>query len=115
MNNKLYVGNLPFTAEEAQLKALFSADGRTVVSVKIPIDKHTKRSRGFAFVEMGSIEDAQSAIEKLNGKDLLGRSLSVTEARAESRSDSDEGSGLRPGGFGGRGDGVRGGRRGRPS
>ena len=81
MNKKLYVGNLPLVAEENQLQVLFGADGRTVVSVKILINPQTKRSRGFAFVEMGSEADAERAIDALNGKEFLGRPLTVNEAR----------------------------------
>jgi RNA recognition motif-containing protein len=81
MNKKLYVGNLPLVAEENQLQALFSADGRTVLSVKILLNPQTKRSRGFAFVEMGSEGDAERAIDALNGKEFLGRPLTVSEAR----------------------------------
>ena len=58
MTKKLFVGNLPFTAEESQLEALFGADGRQVASVRILNDRETGRSRGFGFVEMASPEDA---------------------------------------------------------
>ena len=81
MNKKLYVGNLATAAEENQLQALFSADGRRVLSVKILNDPKTKRSRGYAFVEMGSEGDAESAMESLQGKQFLGRPMSVSEAR----------------------------------
>ncbi len=77
MNKKLYVGNLPFTAEEGQLQALFGGDGRQVTSVRILSDRATGRSRGFGFVEMASPEDAQKAIEALNGHEFLGRPLTV--------------------------------------
>jgi cold-inducible RNA-binding protein len=83
MNKKLYVGNLPFTAEDAQLTALFGGDGRQVVSARILIDKMTGRSRGFAFVEMATPEDAQKAIDALHGHDFLGRPLTVNEAREQ--------------------------------
>ncbi|MFZ9595207.1 MAG: RNA recognition motif domain-containing protein [Bdellovibrionia bacterium] len=110
MNKKLYVGNLPFSAEEGQLQALFAADGRQVTSVRILSDKITGRSRGFGFVEMATAEDAQKAIEALHGHDFMGRPLTVNEAREESR---DHGprhpSSGRGEGFGGRG-GNRGGR-----
>ncbi len=95
MGKKLYVGNLPFTAEEGQLEALFGADGRSVASVKILIDKQTGRSRGFGFVEMGSDDDAQKAIEALQGREFMGRPLTVNEAREEAPRTG--------GGFGGRG------------
>jgi RNA recognition motif-containing protein len=83
MNKKLYIGNLPFSAEEQQLQALFSADGRQVTSVRILNDKATGRSRGFGFVEMATLEDAEKAIEALHGHDFMGRPLSVTEAREQ--------------------------------
>lgn len=107
MNKKLYVGNLPFSAEESQLEALFGADGRQVTSVKILNDKQTGRSRGFGFVEMASPEDAQKAIDALNGHEFMGRALLVNEAREQG-----EGGGGRPsGGFGGKRGGGFAGRR----
>ena len=90
MNKKLYVGNLATAAEENQLQALFSADGRRVVSVKILIDPKTKRSRGYAFVEMATEGDAESAIEALQGKQLMGRPLAVNEARESGNSSAEE-------------------------
>jgi RNA recognition motif-containing protein len=89
---KLYIGNLPFNAEEAQLKIHFEADGRQVTSVKIMMDRETGRSRGFAFVEMGTPEDAQKAITALHNQDFMGRPLTVNEAREQPP---------RTGGFGG--------------
>jgi cold-inducible RNA-binding protein len=83
MNKKLYVGNLPFTAESAQLTALFGNDGRQVISVNILIDKMTGRSRGFGFVEMATPEDAEKALQALHGADFMGRPLTVTEAREQ--------------------------------
>jgi cold-inducible RNA-binding protein len=83
MNKKLYVGNLPFTAEAAQLTALFGNDGRQVVSVNILIDKMTGRSRGFGFIEMATPEDAEKALHALHGHDFMGRPLTVTEAREQ--------------------------------
>lgn len=112
MNKKLYVGNLPFTAEEAQLEALFASDGRQVASVRIMSDRETGRSRGFGFVEMASPEDAQKAIEALNGHDFMGRALTVNEAREQqprSGGFGGGGGGGGRGGFGG-GGGGRGGR-----
>lgn len=99
MNKKLYIGNLPFSAEEGQLQALFGADGRKVVSIKILSDSVTGRSRGFGFVEMATHADAQSAIDALHGHEFMGRALSVTEARESARPAG--------GGFGGRGGGGR--------
>ncbi|MGZ3687122.1 MAG: RNA recognition motif domain-containing protein, partial [Bdellovibrionota bacterium] len=120
MNKKLYVGNLPFSAEEAQLKALFGADGRQVASVRILLDKMTGRSRGFGFVEMASPDDAQKAMDALHGHEFLGRALTVTEAREqEPRGGGGRagfgggfGGGGGGGGFGGEGGGGGGGERG---
>ena len=97
MGTRLYVGNLPFTADEGQLRDLFGAGGRTVSEVKIVTDRDTGRPRGFAFVEMGSSEHADGAIRDLNGKDFGGRPLTVNEAKERTS-----------GGFGG---GGRGGNR----
>ncbi len=80
MGKKLYVGNLPFSANESSVNELFSQSG-TVESVKLITDRDTGRSKGFCFVEMSSDEEATSAIEKLNGQDLGGRPLTVSEAR----------------------------------
>lgn len=81
MGTRLYVGNLPFTADEAQIRALFEEDGREVQEVKIISDRMTGRPRGFGFVEMGSQEDAAAAIRSLNGREFGGRALTVNEAR----------------------------------
>ena len=80
MNKKLYIGNLPFTAEESQLLALFGGDGRQCVSARILQDKMTGRSRGFGFVEMEDA-DASAAIDMFNGKEIDGRKLTVNEAK----------------------------------
>lgn len=101
MGNKIYVGNLPFTATSENLNELFSKFG-SVDSAKIVMDRDTGRSKGFGFVEMSSGDEAQTAIEKLNGSDMGGRSLVVNEARPMEP---------RTGGFGG-GGGGRGGDRG---
>ena len=76
---KIYVGNLPFSASEADVRQLFSQHG-TVESVSLPTDRETGRPRGFGFVEM-SQADAARAIQNLNGKDLGGRPLRVNEAQ----------------------------------
>ena len=81
MGKRLYVGNLPYQAEEEQLRALFAQDGRQVEEVKIVTDRETGRPRGFAFVEMSSDEEARAAVEALNGKPFGGRPLTVSEAR----------------------------------
>ncbi len=79
-SNKLYVGGLPYTITEDRLEELFAEHG-TVESARVITDKFTGRSRGFGFVEMSSQEEAQTAIDKLNGTDLEGRSLTVNEAK----------------------------------
>ncbi|MDA2933110.1 RNA-binding protein [Acidobacteria bacterium AH-259-D05] len=76
----IYVGGLPYHVTEDQLKELFSAHG-TVDSARVITDRYTGRSRGFGFVEMGSESEAKEAIEKLNGTELEGRTLTVNEAR----------------------------------
>ena len=83
MGTRLYVGNLPFDVDEAQLRALFQEEGREVTEVKLITDRETGRPRGFAFVEMGSQANAQSAITALNGRELGGRALTVNEAREQ--------------------------------
>ena len=77
---KLYVGNLPYSASEDQLKTMFSEAG-TVVSAAIINDKFSGRSKGFAFVEMDSKEGLEKAVELFNGKDMGGRAIVVNEAR----------------------------------
>ncbi len=81
MGNRLYVGNLPFSADESQIRDLFSQKNRTVSEVKLVTDRDTGRPRGFGFVEMGSSEEADGAIRDLNGHDMGGRALTVNEAR----------------------------------
>ena len=80
MGRKLYVGNFPYETGEAELQELFARAG-TVETVKVMRDMATGRARGFAFVEMGSDDEAQKAIAELNEYQLGGRSLSVNEAR----------------------------------
>jgi len=105
MGNKLYVGNLPFSATEEALTAEFSKVGN-VDSVKIITDRATGRSKGFAFVEMNSDDLAMKAIESLNGQDFGGRSLKISEARPQ----ESRGGGGGRGGFGGGRGGGGGGR-----
>jgi len=81
MGTRLYVGNLPFSADEDQVRALFEQNGRSVVDVKLVTDRETGRPRGFGFVEMGSQEEADAAIRSLNGQPFGGRPLTVNEAR----------------------------------
>jgi RNA recognition motif-containing protein len=80
MGNKLYVGNLPFSATDESLREIFEQAGR-VESARIVTDRETGRARGFGFVEMSNDSEAAAAIEKFNGKDFEGRSLTVNEAR----------------------------------
>src|SRR5437762_5452617 len=80
MGRKLYVGNLPYETGETELQELFARAG-TVETVKVMRDQATGRARGFAFVEMGSDEDAMKAIKELNDYQLGGRGLTVNEAR----------------------------------
>jgi RNA recognition motif-containing protein len=105
----LYVGNLPFQTEEPELQDLFATVG-TVQSVTVMRDRATGQARGFAFVEMGSDEEAQKAISQLNTHQLGGRSLTVNEARPQAERSGGFGGG-RGGGFGGGGNGGGGGRR----
>jgi RNA recognition motif-containing protein len=81
MGLRLFVGNLPFSADEQQIRELFEQGGRTVTDVKLITDRDTGRPRGFGFVEMGSPEDADGAVRDLNGQDFGGRRLTVNEAR----------------------------------
>ena len=83
MNNKLYVGNLPYQIEEGDLKGQFAEFG-SVKSVKIITDHDTGRSKGFGFVEMETEEEAQTCIENLNDKDFKGRNIRVNIARERS-------------------------------
>ena len=103
MGTKLYVGNLPFSTTENELQEMFSQAG-AVQEVTLMQDRFTGKSRGFAFVTMGSDEDAQNAISKLNGQPIEGRPLTVYEARPRE---------ARPPGGGGRGYGGGGGYGGR--
>ena len=81
MGNRLYVGNLPFSADETTVRELFEQNERNVVEVKIITDRDTGRPRGFGFVEMGSEQDAEGAISDLNGYSMDGRPLTVNVAR----------------------------------
>ena len=100
MATKLYVGNLSFTTTEGDLKEYFATCG-TVVSCNVIMDKYTNKSRGFAFVEMGSQEEANKAIAEKNGSDFQGRTLTVNEAKPrEDRPRGNFGGGDR-GNFGG--------------
>jgi len=104
----IYVGNLSFKAGEEDLRQAFSAFG-TVTSVAIIKDKMTGDSRGFGFVEMPNGTEGQAAIAGLNGKDLLGRTLTVNEARPRTENGPRSGGGGARGGFGNSGGQRRGG------
>jgi RNA recognition motif-containing protein len=80
MGKRLYVGNLPYDADEASLREAFGQEGRVVERVHIVLDRETQRPRGFAFVEMASEEQAKAAIVALDGTVLGTRQLRVTEA-----------------------------------
>jgi RNA recognition motif-containing protein len=106
MGRKLYVGNLTYDVTDAALEQLFAAHG-TVQSAQVIMDRDTGRSKGFGFVEMGSDQEAQAAIQALNGQQKGGRNLTVNEAKPrEDRGGGDRG---RSGGGGGSGGGGRGG------
>ena len=81
MGKRLYVGNLSYDTTDDSLRAAFSEDGRTVTEVHVMTDRDTGRPRGFGFVEMGSAEDAQAAIQAMDGTMLDGRDLKVNEAK----------------------------------
>ena len=105
MGTKIYVGNLPWRATDAQLSQLFGNHGE-VIDAKIVTDRETGRSRGFGFVTMATDEAAQAAIRALNGYSLEGRSLVVNEAREQSGGGGGYGGGGgRSGGGGGYGGG----------
>ena len=82
MANKLFVGSLAWTATDDDLAQFFAAAG-TVVSAKVIVDRETNRSKGFGFVEMSTDDEAKVAVDTLNGKDLAGRPVAVSEARPQ--------------------------------
>jgi len=91
MNKKLYVGNLGDAVTAHDLRDLFGKVGM-VVEAKVIYDRYSNRSRGFGFVEMTTVEEAQEAISKLNGQELAGRQIKVAEAHPPRRN-------RRPGGY----------------
>jgi RNA recognition motif-containing protein len=103
MGKKLYVGNLPYSVSDSDLQNLFEQHG-TVQSAQVIVDRDTGRSKGFGFVEMDNNEQAQAAIQALNGTEINGRALTVNEARPR-----EERGGGGGGGRGGRGGGGGGG------
>ena len=105
MSKKLYVGNLAFQTTSQNLEQLFASAG-TVESASVIEDRDTGRSKGFAFVEMSTDEEAAAAIEQFNGKEVAGRTLKVNEAKPRENRGGGGGRGFggnRGGGFG-RGD-----------
>lgn len=102
MATKLYVGNLSFQTTQQELEELFGQLGQ-VESVNLVTDRDTGQPRGFAFVEMATSEEAQLAIQKLDGQEMNGRAMKVNEARAKEDRGGRGGFGGRGGGGGGRG------------
>lgn len=82
MGKKLFVGNLPFSVTDDVLQSVFSQVG-SVESAKVITDRDSGRSKGFGFVEMSTDEEAQAAIQRLNGSDCNGRAMTVSEARPQ--------------------------------
>ena len=101
MGKRLYVGNLSYNVTEGELRDVFAEGGRNVVEVKVVMDRDTGRPRGFAFVEMGTDEEATGAISSLSGREIQGRPINVSEARERAPRSG--------GGFGGGGGGGYGG------
>ena len=96
MGKKLFVGNLSFSTTSADLEALFAQAG-TCESASVVTDRATGRSRGFGFVEMSSPEEAERAVAQLNGRDVQGRKINVSEARERSGGGGGGGGGPRRG------------------
>jgi RNA recognition motif-containing protein len=115
MGKKLYVGNLSYDVTDSDLSRLFEPHG-SVVSAQVIMDRDTGRSKGFGFVEMGSDQEAQAAIQALNGAQSGGRTLTVNEARPKTEGGGGRGAGGGGGGgrggYGGGGGGGAGGGRG---
>jgi RNA recognition motif-containing protein len=112
MSTKLYVGNLAFQTTSEELQQLFAQAG-TVESASVVEDRMTGRSRGFAFVEMSTKEEASAAIDQFNGKEVGGRALKVNEAKPRENRNGGGGRGGfggNRGGYGNRGGGGGGGR-----
>lgn len=99
----LYVGNLPHSTTEAELRSIFEAYG-TVDKITLVTDRDTGRSRGFGFVEMTNASEADKAMAALNGTDLAGRTLTINEARPKSERPRGGGQGFDRGGRGRRDD-----------
>jgi len=99
MGKKIYVGNLPYSVDSAALQDIFAEFGQ-VESANVIMDRDSGRSKGFGFVEMGSEDDAQTAISKLNGQEVSGRALNVSEAKPQEPRSGGGGGNRRPGGGG---------------
>jgi RNA recognition motif-containing protein len=108
MSNKLFVGNLSFNTTENDLQDAFAAHG-TVTETNLMMDRMTNRPRGFGFVTMSTPEEAQNAINALNGKELDGRALTVNVAKPREERPAGGGGGRREGRGGGYGGGGGGG------
>lgn len=104
---KIYVGNLPYSVNDAEIRKMFESHGE-VASASVVLDRDTGRPRGFGFVEMSNNDEADAAINAMNGQEMGGRALVVNEARPRENS----GGGGGRGGYGGGGGGGGGGRRG---
>ena len=98
MGRKLYVGNLSYGVTDGDLQKMFEPHG-TVESAQVIMDRDTNRSKGFGFVEMGSDQEAQAAIQAMNGKEVDGRALTVNEAKPKENRSGGGGGGGR-GGYG---------------
>ena len=112
ISNKLFVGNLSFNTTENDLQDAFAAHG-TVTETNLMMDRMTNRPRGFAFVTMGTAEEAQKAIAAMNGKEMDGRALTVNVAKPREERTGGGGGGRREYGGGGGGGGYGGGGRNR--
>ncbi len=105
----IYVGNMPFDVSEDDLREAFEQFGE-ITEVRLIMDKYSGKSKGFGFIEMPSKDEAEKAIEEMNGKEFKGRALSVNEAKPKTDRGGRGGrGGGGRGGFGGRGGGSRGG------
>ena len=109
MNTKMYVGNLPFAAQEQDIRELFSQYGG-VTEVFLPMDRESGRPRGFAFVTMDSADAMNNSINAQNGQEFMGRKLAINEARPREERPAGGGGGGGRGGYGGGGGGGGGGR-----
>ena len=104
MNTKMYVGNMPFAAQEQDIRELFSQYGG-VTEVFLPMDRESGRPRGFAFVTMDSAEAMNASINAQNGQEFMGRKLAINEARPREERPAGGGGGGGRGGYGGGGGG----------